>query len=141
MPTVVTETSYDERFEPLALALGHLVVAAALVERALLSDLVARRVIRDGAAAVFEAGLVSDFERKTAGALLRRLRKLGYEAELAARLDAAIEQRNIFIHRLFDDPRFIRSLAGESVEPMCAEIEELVAEFYGLLAHIEPEIS
>lgn len=105
------EPAYDELFEPLALALGHLVLGMAFLEKAMLTDLIQRQVGRDGAEAVFGRGLVTELERKPAGALLLKLRELGYEEPLAGRIAAVIEERNHFIHHLYEDPEFMRAFA------------------------------
>ena len=73
--------AYDELFEPLALAIGRLVVGAAVLEKTLLIELIWRQVRDAGPDKVFGNGLVTRFERESAGALLQRLRGLGFPEE------------------------------------------------------------
>lgn len=136
------ESAYDELFEPLSLALGHLVFGAAALEKAMLADLVQRRVIRDGAEKVFGQGLVTELERKSAGALLRRLRELGYEESLAERIAVVIEERNYFIHHLYEDPDFIHALGHrEGVEKVVSRVEALVARLHEVVKELEPRVT
>lgn len=83
-----------------------------MLEMALLTDVIARRAERDGTQEVFEARLLTELEKKPAGVLIGRLRSLGYEPVLAARLDAAIAERNSFVHHLFEEPEMMRALSG-----------------------------
>jgi len=134
--------AYDELFEPLALALGHLVLGAAFLEKAMLTDLIQKRVIRDGAEEVFGQGLVTELARLPAGALLMRLRGFGYEEPLAGQIAAVIQERNHFIHHLYEYPDFMRALVRrEGVEEIVARIEALVSRFYGVVGEIEPEVT
>jgi len=136
------ESAYDELFEPLSLALGHLVFGAAALEKAMLADLVQRRVIRDGAEAVFGQGLVTELERKSAGLLLRKLRKLGYEEPLAGRIAAVLEERNYFIHHLYEDPDFIRALGHrEGVGKIVSRVEALVTRLHEVVKELEPHVT
>jgi hypothetical protein len=141
MPDSNDQPRYDERFEPLSLALGHLVIVAGILELALLTDVIARRAARDGARATFEGRLLSELENKSAGVLVGRLRSLGYEPDLAARLDAAIAERNRLVHHLLEEPAMMRALGGADPAELCARVEELVGEMYALVAELEPSIS
>lgn len=134
--------SYDEFFEQLALSLGRLVFAAMMLEQAMLADLIQRRVFRDGADDVFGNGLVSHFERKPAGALLKALRQLGYEHEFAAEIAEVIDGRNHFVHRLFEDSEFIRAFATrEGADAIVQRVEALIAEIYEVIGKLEPQVS
>lgn len=135
------EPVYDELFEPLALALGHLVLGMAFLEKAMLTDLIQRQVGRDGAAAVFGQGLVTELERKPAGKLLASLRELGYEESLAERIAAVIQERNHFIHHLYADPAFMRAFARrKGVEEIVLRIEALVIRLHELARELEPGV-
>jgi hypothetical protein len=137
-----TARVYDEFFEPLSLALGHLVFAAAALEKTLFTDLVRRRVIRDGPEAVFGGQLISKLLRKPAGALIRALRALGYQEGIAEELTGVVERRNHFIHHLFEDPEFITVFAArEGMEQIVARVEALVEDTYGVAKKLEPEVS
>jgi hypothetical protein len=134
--------AYDELFEPLALALGHLAFAAMALEKAMLADLIQRRVIRDGPEEVFGQGLVTRLERKSAGLLLLELRLLGYEEPLAKRIASVIQERNHFIHHLYDDPNFIRALGErKGVEMIVLRVEEVVDRLYQVVKELEPGVT
>lgn len=136
------EDAYDELFEPLALALGHLVLGAAFLEKAMFTDLIQRRVIRDGAEEVFGRGLVTELERLPAGALLLKLREFGYEEPLAGRITAVLQERNHFIHHLWEDPDFIRAVGQrKGVEKLVSRIEALVNRFYEVVRKLEPGVT
>lgn len=125
----------------MSLALGHLVFGAAVLEKAMLADLIQRRVIRDGPEEVFGRRLVSLLERKPAGVLLAALRKLGYEDEIAEEITAVIDDRNHFVHHLFEDPEFIGALvARDGVEGMVTRIETLIEDIYGVVKRLEPGV-
>src|SRR4051794_16788052 len=102
MTSVDFSSTYDELFEPLSLALGHLVFGAAVLEKAMLTDLIQRRVVRDGPEEVFGKRLVSQLERKSARALLVGLRRLGYDENLSEEIVTVIDGRNHFVHRLLE---------------------------------------
>lgn len=122
--------------------MGHLVFAATLLERAMLTDLIQRRVFRDGAEKVFGAELVTRFERKPAGALLDALRDLGYGDDLAAEIATVIDGRNHFVHRLFDDPEFIEVFAArDGVDAIVERVEGLIADIYAVIRTLEPEVT
>jgi hypothetical protein len=134
--------AYDEFFEPVALALGHLVFGAAVLEDAMLADLVQRRVFRDGAQEVFGEGLVARLDRKPAGVLLDHLRQLGYEGELAAEIAAVIDERNHFVHHLFEDPEFLKALAErKSVDGLVKSIEAITAAIYVVIGKLAPGVT
>jgi hypothetical protein len=142
MTNVDPDAVYDEFFEPLSLALGHLVFGAAMLEKAMLADLIQRRVIRDGPEEVFGKQIVSRLERKSAGALLPELRELGYEGLLADEIASAIQGRNHFVHHLFEDPEFIKVFAGrEGLGRLAARVETVVSDIYGVVKKLEPEVA
>jgi hypothetical protein len=140
--TPATSAPYDELFEPLALSLGHLVFAATILERAMLADLIQRRVFRDGAEKVFGAELVTRFERKPAGALLKALRDLGYREDFATEIAAVIDGRNHFMHRLFEDSQFIEVFAArDGIGAIVERVEILIADIYTVIAKLEPQVT
>jgi hypothetical protein len=142
MTSDVSDPRYDELFEPLSLSLGHVVFAATALEKALLADLVQRRVIRDGPEEVFGGRLVSRLLNKPAGVLLDELRQLGYEAELAAELATVIDGRNHFIHHLFEDPEFIEVFASRrGVDQIVARVESLVQSIYTAAGKLRPGLA
>lgn len=139
MKRVDPEPIYDELFEPLALSIGRMVVGAAVLEKALLVDLIRRRVGRDGASEVFGRHLVSQLERQPAGALLKSLRKLGFEKDLAEEIAEVIVGRNHFVHHLFDDPAFIKAFATrEGVDQIVQRVERLTEALYRVVKKVEP---
>jgi hypothetical protein len=142
MSSVDPESIYDELFEPLALAIGHMVLAATLLERGLLVDLIQRKVGRDGPNEVFGQGLVTKLERQPAGVLLAALRELGYEVDLAAEITAVIGGRNHFVHHLFEDPEFIKAFATrEGVDQLVERVEELTEDIYRVVKKLEPGVT
>lgn len=135
-------SDYDKLFEPLALALGHLVLSASLLEDALLADLVQRRVSRDGAQKVFGERLVTRLDRKPAGVLLDHLRELDYEEGLASEVAAAIDGRNHFVHHLFEDPEFVRVLATrDGIDGLVERIEAGTAAIYVVVGKLAPGVT
>jgi hypothetical protein len=133
------ESLYDDLIEPLSLALGHLVFAGAVLEDAMLADLIHRRVGRDGADQVFGKGIVASLERKPAGALLRALREVGYDEPLAEDMARAIDGRNHFIHHLFEDPEFMEAVAKrDGIDRVVTRVEALVQGIYGVVRRLEP---
>ena len=136
------EPAYDELFEPLALALGHLVLGMAFLEKAMLTDLIQRQVVRGGAEAVFGRGLVTELERRPAGKLLSNLRELGYEEELAERIADVIRERNHFIHHLYADPEFMRAWAQrKGIEEIVLRVEALATRLHELTRELEPAVT
>jgi hypothetical protein len=136
------EGVYDELFEPLALALGHLAFGAMALEKAMLADLIQKRVIRDGPEKVFGQGLVTELERKPAGVLLPELRRLGYEESLAEEIASVIQDRNHFIHHLYDDPDFIRAVGQrKGIEEIVSRIERLVDRLAKVVKKLEPGVT
>jgi hypothetical protein len=130
-----------ERFDSLALALGRLVLAASVLEKAMLADLLSRKVIRDGAEAVFGQRLVTKLERKPAGALLPYLRDLGYAEDLANSIAVVVAGRNHFIHHLFDDAGFVAAIAsGDFADPL-ERVERLTEDIYRVVKELEPQVT
>jgi hypothetical protein len=142
MTADVSNDRYDEFFEPLSLALGHLAFAAMTLERAMLADLVQRRVFRDGAEEVFGRQLVTRLERKPAGVLLEALRELDYAPDLAAEIADVIDRRNHFVHHLFDDPEFIEAFAArDGIGLVVKRVEALVSDIHVVTMRLEPQVS
>lgn len=142
MDVMEQEGVYDELFEPIAVALGHLTFGAMVLEKAMLADLIQRRVIRDGPAEVFGQGLVTQLERKPAGVLLPELRRLGYEEALAERIADVIQERNHFIHHLFEDADFLRAVGQrEGIDRIVFRIEALVSRLYQVVKELEPGVA
>jgi len=132
------EPAYDELFEPLALAIGRLVVGGAVLERTLLIELIWRQVGRDGADAVFGRGLIADLERESGGALLRRLVSLEFPEESAEKVREVIRGRNHFVHRLLEDPEFLKAYASrEGVDPIVQRVEALTGDLYAVIGELE----
>jgi hypothetical protein len=137
-----SESPYDELFEPLALAIGHMVLAAAQLEKGLLVDLIQRKVGRDGPSKVFGDRLVFQLERQPAGVLLAALRQLGYEEDLAEEIAEVIDGRNHFVHHLFEDPEFIKAFATrEGVDRIVGRVEELSEGIYRVVKKLEPSVT
>lgn len=136
------ESVYDELFEPLALAIGRMVVGAAVLEKALLVDLIQRRVGRDGLNEVLGKQPISQFERLTGGLLLERLRELDFQEDLAEEIAEVIKARNHFVHHLFDDPEFIKAYAArEGIEQIVERVEALTTAIYRAVKRIEPDMT
>jgi hypothetical protein len=142
MSSVDPQPVYDELFEPLALAIGHMVLAATLLERGLLVDLIQRKVGRDGPNEVFGQGLVTKLERQPAGVLLAALRQLGYEEDLAEEIAIVIGGRNHFVHHLFEDPEFIKAFAiREGLDQLVERVEVLTEDIYRVVKKLEPGVT
>jgi hypothetical protein len=125
-------------------ALGNLVIAAALLERALLADLIARRIITEGSEQTIGRQILSRLERRTAGALLDELRNLGYEDDLVEVVAPAIEGRNFFVHRILDDPAFIALVTrreGTQAQDLVTRVEASVEVIHFALAALEPGVT
>lgn len=130
------------RLEPLMLVLGQLLFAAAVLEKALLVDLIQRRVIRDGAEEVFGARLVSRLETKTAGALLVELQPLEYDEALAAELVDVIDRRNHFVHHLFDDADLFGAMTDDGgFGRLAARVEALTGDIFSVVSKLEPGVT
>jgi hypothetical protein len=137
-----SRSPYDEFFEPLSLALGHLVFAAAALEKALFTDLVQRRIKRDGLEGVFGDELISRLVRMPAGALLNALREFGYGDELAKEIATAIDSRNRLIHHLYEDPDFIEVVAQrKGLDGIVERVEALVESIHVIVVKLEPGLA
>ncbi len=122
--------------------LGQLLFAAAALEKALLVDLIQRRLIRDGAEEVFGARLVSRLETKTAGALLVELRRLDYDEALAAELADVIGRRNHFVHHLFDDADLFGAMTEDGGPGrLAARVEALIGDIFSVVSKLEPGVT
>lgn len=130
------------RLEPLMPVLGQLLFATAVLEKALLVDLIQRRVIRDGAEEVFGARLVSRLETKTAGALLVKLQRLDYDEALAAELADVIDRRNHFVHHLFDDADLFGAMTDDGGPGrLAARVETLIGDIFSVVSKLEPVVT
>lgn len=140
MTSADPEPVYDELFEPLALALGRLVVGAAVLESTLRLGLIQRKVRRDGPEEVFGNQVVSQLDRLPAGALLKLLLEIGFEEDLAEEIAEVIRGRNLFVHHLFEDPEFIKAFATQGgVDQIVERVESLTEGIYSLVKRLEGE--
>jgi hypothetical protein len=122
--------SADERAVPLMVALGKLVLGAALLEKTLHLELARVHYERaqasgDPAAYGLDDILVAT-EQLTGGQARSQLEALGLPADLNARIRDAIEQRNAVLHRPLEDAALATAIGtGEGLEKVVERIERL----------------
>ena len=95
---------------------------------------------RDGPEEVYGNQIVSQLDRLPAGALLKLLRDIGFEEDLAGEIAEVISGRNLFVHHLFEDPEFIKAFAmREGVDQIVERVESLTERIYSLVKKLERE--
>jgi hypothetical protein len=120
----------DETIAPLIVALGRLVLSAAVLEKTLHLELARVHYERaqasgDPAGYGLDAILVAT-EQLTGGQARSQLEVLGLPADLNARIRDAIERRNAVLHRPMEDPDFARAVGtGEGLETVVERIGRL----------------
>ena len=128
----------DERVAPIVLALGRTVLAASALEKLLVVDIAQRSAKAHG----LTDGLgrqLTELERRPAGALLRTLRSLGVEGDLAERIEGVITRRNRLVHGAMADSVIARPLAtGEGVDVAVDYIDVLGADIQAIINEIGP---
>jgi hypothetical protein len=128
----------DERVAPIVLALGRTVLGASALEKLLLVELTQRRA-KSGGLTEELSRQIAELERRPAGELLRALRELGIEQELATRIAGVIERRNRLVHGAIADPIIARPFAtGEGVDEAVDYIDALGADIQAIINEIGP---
>lgn len=128
----------DEKFLPLAQAIGRAVLGAAGLEKVLLVDIAQRRAKTEGLTDQLGQQL-SRLEAQPAGALLRTLRELGMPGDLADGIQDAIGRRNHLVHRFMEDPDVAAAFTtGEGVDRIVERVDELAADCQRLINEVAP---
>ncbi len=116
----------DERWVPLVLAIGQLVLGAAALEKVLLVDIIMRDLHHSGRWRDEFVHELSELEGHSAGRLLGRLRELGIPDDLAERVSNVIRQRNRVVHHLLEEKEVAVAMqTGEGMEKIVADIERV----------------
>ena len=124
-------------FEPLLLSIGRAVLGAAALEKVLLVDIARRRVEHEGLAAAL-ADELTRLERQTAGELARKLRRLGLDDDVAARVDAVVQARNWLVHRFVEDADVIVALGTDQADQIVERVDAVALECQALIDTIGP---
>jgi uncharacterized protein YutE (UPF0331/DUF86 family) len=128
----------DPAFKPLAQAIGRAILGAAMVEKILLLDIAQRLANSEG----MTEDLLDELkhrERHSAGKLLERLKELGVDPELAARIDAMIGLRNNLVHHFMEDPDVLEAFFdGEGFEPIVERVDALALECQEIVNELAP---
>jgi len=131
------KTIPDEWGDPIALAIGRAVVAAAALEKVLLGEIARRHVERGDAPALSDA--MAALERATGGRLLLTLEKQGIDAHLAVRISDVVEARNRVVHRLLEDLQVAAAvMTGAGLDVVIADIDQIAADCKALCAELQP---
>jgi hypothetical protein len=116
----------DEQAAPLVLAVGRLVLGAAMLEKVLLVDIISRDVQQEGTVREELGRELAELEGKPGGVLLKRLRKLGIPPDLADRVNKVIQRRNRVVHHLLEEPGVVLAMhTGEGIEKIVADIDSV----------------
>jgi hypothetical protein len=127
---------------PLMVALGQLVLAAAVLEKTLHLELVRLHYERAHASGDpekygLEQALVAT-ERLTSGQARAELEALGLPEALNARIRSAVKRRNALLHRPLEDLEFARAIGtGEDIDKVVSRIERLAIDCGELGVEIE----
>lgn len=128
----------DEALAPLAQAIGRAVIGAAALEKILLVDIANRVAEADGIRQGLERDL-RELERRPAGKLLDKLRELGLDAALAARVLAAITRRNRLIHHYMEEPKvMVAFTTGAGLDELVADVDSLAIECQQIINLLAP---
>jgi hypothetical protein len=120
----------DEAALPLIVALGRLVLGAAVLEKALQLEVVRAHYERAHASKdPGEYGLgkvLMETERLTSGQARSQLDVLGIPEELNERIRSAVARRNALLHRPLEDADLARAIGtGEGLDEVVERIERL----------------
>jgi hypothetical protein len=125
----------DEEFALLAQSIGRAVMGAAALEKVLLVDIVNRMAQREE----LEQEL-RELERRPGGKLLEKLRQLGLDIEMAARIQAAIVRRNTLIHHYMEEPEVMAALmTGAGIDALVRDVDSLAVECQQIVNLIAPD--
>lgn len=118
----------DDHAEPILVALGGVVVAAATLEKVLIADITQRTAGQHGLSEELVAEL-AQLEMLPAGRLVKQLRALGLAEGLAARIEDVLARRNRLVHHVLEEPEIVLALrTGQGAEKVAANIEQLAAD-------------
>lgn len=132
----------DEPSTSLLIALGHLVVGAAGLEKTLQLELARVHYERANTAAdPASYGLekrLTAVERLTGGQARHALRELGLPANLDARIRHAVDRRNALLHRPMEDVQLIKAVTtGVGVEAVADRVNRLALDCGELAVELE----
>lgn len=129
----------DEEFALLAQSIGRAVMGAAALEKVLLVDIVNRMAQREEEREGLEREL-RELERRPGGKLLEKLRQLGLNTEMAARVQAAIARRNRLIHHYMEEPEVMAALmTGTGIDALVRDVDSLAVECQQIVNLIAPD--
>lgn len=132
----------DEGSTPLLIALGHLVLGAAALEKSLHLELSRVHVERARSAEDPESyGLEEELaavERSTSSQARKALRELGLPSDLDARILDAVRRRNALLHRLMEDAELVKAVAtGEGMDAVVERVNRLALDCGELAVELE----
>jgi hypothetical protein len=129
----------DEEFALLAQSIGRAVMDAAALEKVLLVDIVNRMAQREEQREELDREL-RELERRPGGKLLEKLRQLGLNTEMAARIQAAIVRRNRLIHHYMEEPEVMAALmTGAGIDALVGDVDSLAVECQQIVNLIAPD--
>jgi hypothetical protein len=129
----------DEEFALLAQSIGRAVMGAAALEKVLLVDIVNRMAQREEQREELDREL-RELERRPGGKLLEKLRQLGLNTEMAARIQAAIVRRNRLIHHYMEEPEVMAALmTGAGIDALVGDVDSLAVECQQIVNLIAPD--
>ncbi len=132
---------FEQRLEPLLLAIGRMVFAAGSLEKLLLAD-IAQRTAGQGGVTAELGQLVVHLERRPAGELVGRLRKLGISRELATCLEGVLQRRNRVVHHLLDDPPTVLAITtGTGLKQVVDDVDNVTVECQRIMEALWPDAS
>jgi hypothetical protein len=132
----------DPSATPLLLAVGHAIVAAAGLEKALQLELTRLLIERnthnpDTALSTISQDL-SRLDNLTAGQLLRELRTLDLPPDLVERISDAIDRRNRLVHHTYEDPQLAKAVAdGDGMDVVAKRVERLALDCAELAVELQ----
>ncbi len=132
----------DDADQPLLLAIGKVVIAAAGLEKAMQVDLVRLLCEQQHDEC---APSVSELERQLTrlnklpgGELLKQLRTLAIPSDLADRIDEAIRRRNLLVHHLFEDAELAKAIIdGDEIGSVVERFERLALDCAELAVELQ----
>jgi hypothetical protein len=131
------DAAQEERQEEIATVIGGTVMAAAGLERTLVGEVYRQQRLADLPIQEVEA-----FEKRSGGALLKKLREQGVDDALATRIEALIVRRNKLIHGFLDDLDVANALmTGAGFEEVRAGVERLRDECAAVSKELQDQVS
>jgi hypothetical protein len=129
----------DEYGTPVALAIGHAVIAAAALEKVQLGEIGRRQLEADGQPTQSLTRTLTELESQPAGRLLRKLREQGMADDLAERIDNVLTRRNRMVHGMIEDLAVATALVtGDGIEEVLSWIAKIEADCGALIAELQP---